>query len=95
MIEFRIVFTKEDSNALIARIGQFEAVLPSDLGEALAVPAKVDAHDVVGGWCVFELPTGLLGDKAIESYEVEFHDTHGLVSTVAPRIVQIPSGTLK
>lgn len=89
LIEFRVVFTMPDGTALIAKIAQVElALFPETLGEALLPPMKVGAHNIVTGWCVFELQTTLVGGKEVESYEVHFHDTHALVSAIGPRIIQ-------
>lgn len=89
LIELRVIFTMPSGAALIAKIAQVDpALFPVTLGEALSPPVKVGAHNIVTGWCVFELQTALVGDKAVESYEVHFHDTHALSSTIAPRVIQ-------
>ncbi|WP_137405975.1 hypothetical protein [Sphingobium yanoikuyae] len=78
-----------DKTTLIAKIAQVSlSAFPTSLGEALLTPVKVGAHNIVTGWCVFELTAAVVGNKALESYALEFHDTHDLVSALAPRIVQ-------
>lgn len=86
------LFATRAGASLIVKVPHADAdVKPPDLGEALAIPSKVGAHNVATGWCWFELTDEVAGDNMIERHDLQIQDTHGLTSTVSARILQLPT----
>lgn len=86
------LFATRAGASLIVKIPQANAALkPSDIGDPLPIPTKIGAHNVVTGWCWFELTDEIAGDNLVESHDLHIQDTHGLISTLRPRILQLPT----
>lgn len=49
-----------------------ERVKPFDL------PARIDAHQTVAGWALFNVSASLLGSGAVETYTLILTDSHGV-----------------
>jgi hypothetical protein len=56
---------------------------------ALSIPARLDAHQTLSGWCFFRVEEAVLeGSKWIEKHVVTLVDSHGIEASIEPIIVR-------
>ncbi|UCF55687.1 MAG: hypothetical protein JSV48_23470 [Bradyrhizobium sp.] len=54
----------------------------------LSVPMRIDAHQVISGWCFFSFDGAVLRDAEVERTLVVLRDTHGNEISIEPIILR-------
>jgi|HubBroStandDraft_6_1064221.scaffolds.fasta_scaffold128850_2 hypothetical protein len=90
-IELQINYTTSNGMCMALRIPS-DAKLVRELGfkesSVLIPPVRIDSHQTVAGWVLFELKEALLEDRKLETYVLLFQDTHGAVSKLEQAIIR-------
>jgi hypothetical protein len=61
----------------------------ADRRKALTLPARIDSHQMVMGWCYFAILSEVVADpNSVQSYKIVCRDSHGLEVSVEPIIVR-------
>jgi hypothetical protein len=54
----------------------------------LVPPLRVDAHQTIAGWLVFELKEALIGNSRIDNYTVLLQDSHGATTRLEQAVIR-------
>ncbi len=54
----------------------------------LVPPVRIDAHQTVAGWVIFELKNSLVGESRIDSYTLLIRDSHGTTVKLEHAIIR-------
>ncbi len=76
------------SNIALLHDADLTMHLPDSTVKAFSIPALLPAHQTAAGSALFELPDTILKGASIERYLITLTDTHDLISSVEPIIIQ-------
>jgi len=88
--ELRLDYTHSSGACLAVKIplAAQGAEFPEPGLNRLTPPVRIDAHQTVAGWLLFEFKDAVIGDGRIDSYCILLTDSHGSVTTSEHSIVR-------
>lgn len=87
--ELRVVLSRADAEWSVRLVFDPNVLSFRSLkGNALVIPTRMQAHDTVAGWLFFHMAESVLGDARVERYIVEITDSHSMMKTFEPSLLQ-------
>jgi hypothetical protein len=90
-VELHITYSRtrdEKTTVKIPSEQSLDVKFARETAHLLPIPARVDAHQTLTGWCFFSLKKETLGAATIEGYKIALIDSHGIEAHIEPIMVQ-------
>ncbi len=90
-VELQVNYTTSKSMCMAVKIPN-DGKLASQFGDqgltVLLPPIRIDAHQTIAGWVLFELNEVLFVDCKVDSYTLLFQDSHGVMVKLEHAIIR-------
>jgi len=91
LVELQVDYTTPSDVRMAVKIplaGNLAAQFGSTGLTILVPPVRIDAHQTLAGWVMFEVNNSLLGESRVDSYSLLITDSHGATAKIEHAIVR-------